>query len=441
MAADESPVNLRTEAVAVGIDVGSTTVKAVVVDPVTKEILWSDYLRHQTKQAEFVLSFLERIAVAFPNIPNDQIRTFITGSGGAPIGPAHRVQVRPGGERGDPGGRDAAPRRRLGLRAGRPGRQDHHLQEERGDRRQDRHHLDERQVRLRHRRDHRQVRHQGRPAQRGGREDRLRRLEAAPRGGQVRRVRRDRHREPGQERHPVARDHELAGRRHRHAEPVGADAWEHAAPQGAAAGRAQHLPAVLARLLAQADPRDLARSRLRLSQGRPDRRADHRPRERAVLRRLRRGVYGLYENANVGVYKGMDGLKDFILNGRAARLGETAGPPLLTQGTDRGKAELDEFKKLYTIPKFQDATFAPGAGGQGRHRHGRRVDLVEGGPHRLRLGRAAQEVVHALQGQPDRRHQGDPGGAQDSTSPTRARPWRSWASAPPATPPTCSRSR
>ena len=87
MAAESSPVNLRTEAVAVGIDVGSTTVKAVVVDPVTKEILWSDYLRHQTKQAEFVLSFLERIAVAFPNIPNGQIRTFITGSGGAPIGP------------------------------------------------------------------------------------------------------------------------------------------------------------------------------------------------------------------------------------------------------------------------------------------------------------------------------------------------------------------
>ena len=51
MAADASPVNPRTEAVAVGIDVGSTTVKAVVVDPVTKQILWSDYLRHQTKQA------------------------------------------------------------------------------------------------------------------------------------------------------------------------------------------------------------------------------------------------------------------------------------------------------------------------------------------------------------------------------------------------------
>jgi activator of 2-hydroxyglutaryl-CoA dehydratase len=82
----DSP-NPRTEAVAIGIDVGSTTVKAVVVDPITKEILWSDYLRHQTKQAEFVLSFLERIDAAFPNLTKERIRTFITGSGGSPIGP------------------------------------------------------------------------------------------------------------------------------------------------------------------------------------------------------------------------------------------------------------------------------------------------------------------------------------------------------------------
>ena len=52
MTAEATQVNPRTEAVAIGIDVGSTTVKAVVVDPVTKEILWSDYQRHQTKQAE-----------------------------------------------------------------------------------------------------------------------------------------------------------------------------------------------------------------------------------------------------------------------------------------------------------------------------------------------------------------------------------------------------
>ena len=83
----EETINPRTGSVAIGIDVGSTTVKAVVVDPETKEILWSDYLRHQTKQAEFVMSFLERIAAAFPNVPQNKIRTFITGSGGSPIGP------------------------------------------------------------------------------------------------------------------------------------------------------------------------------------------------------------------------------------------------------------------------------------------------------------------------------------------------------------------
>src|SRR5262249_47942070 len=82
----ESP-HPRSEPVSIGIDVGSTTVKAVVVDPETKDILWSDYQRHQTKQPEMVLEFLERIEAAFPNVPRDRIRTFITGSGGGPIGP------------------------------------------------------------------------------------------------------------------------------------------------------------------------------------------------------------------------------------------------------------------------------------------------------------------------------------------------------------------
>src|SRR5262245_64822033 len=84
----ETPTpSLRTEPLCIGIDVGSTTVKAVVVDPVTMEILWSDYQRHQTKQPEMVLEFLVRIGNEFPNVKQDDIRTFITGSGGGPIGP------------------------------------------------------------------------------------------------------------------------------------------------------------------------------------------------------------------------------------------------------------------------------------------------------------------------------------------------------------------
>jgi activator of 2-hydroxyglutaryl-CoA dehydratase/predicted nucleotide-binding protein (sugar kinase/HSP70/actin superfamily) len=71
--------------VVLGIDVGSTTVKAVVVDPLTKEILWSDYQRHETRQAEKVMELLVAIGDAFSDIPPQHIRSFITGSGAGPL--------------------------------------------------------------------------------------------------------------------------------------------------------------------------------------------------------------------------------------------------------------------------------------------------------------------------------------------------------------------
>ena len=70
----------------VGLDVGSTTVKAVVVDTDTDEILWQDYQRHDTKQPEKVLEFLKRIETDFP-LPSENFRVFITGSGGSGIAP------------------------------------------------------------------------------------------------------------------------------------------------------------------------------------------------------------------------------------------------------------------------------------------------------------------------------------------------------------------
>src|SRR5271156_6062768 len=70
---------------AIGMDVGSTTVKAVVVNPANKEILWSDYQRHHTKQPEYVLSMLETIAGAFPGQKTGDWRMFLTGSGSAPL--------------------------------------------------------------------------------------------------------------------------------------------------------------------------------------------------------------------------------------------------------------------------------------------------------------------------------------------------------------------
>src|SRR5688572_3074953 len=71
--------------VVLGIDVGSTTVKAVVLDPETLEILWSDYQRHQTKQPEKVLELIDAIEAAFPDSPRERWRVFMTGSGAAPL--------------------------------------------------------------------------------------------------------------------------------------------------------------------------------------------------------------------------------------------------------------------------------------------------------------------------------------------------------------------
>src|SRR5436190_17833118 len=66
----------------IGMDVGSTTVKAVVTDPATDQILWSDYQRHDTKQPEKVLEFLKRFETEVEGFSAAQSRIFITGSGG-----------------------------------------------------------------------------------------------------------------------------------------------------------------------------------------------------------------------------------------------------------------------------------------------------------------------------------------------------------------------
>jgi predicted CoA-substrate-specific enzyme activase len=69
----------------IGMDVGSTTVKAVVIEPESKDILWSDYQRHHTKQPEKVLELLESIQAAFPSQRPESFRMFVTGSGSGPL--------------------------------------------------------------------------------------------------------------------------------------------------------------------------------------------------------------------------------------------------------------------------------------------------------------------------------------------------------------------
>lgn len=76
----------------VGIDVGSVTVKAVAVDAETDQILWQDYQRHEGRQAENVLQFLNTIETRFPHVPTEQIRLSVTGSGGRDL--AHHLNAK-----------------------------------------------------------------------------------------------------------------------------------------------------------------------------------------------------------------------------------------------------------------------------------------------------------------------------------------------------------
>jgi predicted CoA-substrate-specific enzyme activase len=68
----------------VGLDVGSTTVKAIVVDAATDKTIWQDYQRHETRQPEKVLEFLRRME-ADAGIAAGNTRIFVTGSGGGTI--------------------------------------------------------------------------------------------------------------------------------------------------------------------------------------------------------------------------------------------------------------------------------------------------------------------------------------------------------------------
>jgi predicted CoA-substrate-specific enzyme activase len=68
----------------IGMDVGSTTVKAVVVED--GRALWRDYQRHNTRQAEMVLEFLARMESECGVAPQRD-RVFFTGSGAGFLAP------------------------------------------------------------------------------------------------------------------------------------------------------------------------------------------------------------------------------------------------------------------------------------------------------------------------------------------------------------------
>ncbi len=81
----------------IGLDIGSTTVKAVVVDDRTNNLLLRMYQRHESRQSDIVLKFLKTIESEFPNVRSDQMHVWITGTGGKvisePIGAKYVQEV------------------------------------------------------------------------------------------------------------------------------------------------------------------------------------------------------------------------------------------------------------------------------------------------------------------------------------------------------------
>ena len=425
---------------AIGMDVGSTTVKAVVVDPATKEILWSDYQRHHTKQPEYVLSMLEPILAAFPDHRDGDWRMFLTGSGAAPLCAPDRRQVRPGGQRRHPRGRAPAPRRRhrSSSSAGRTPRSSCSRQR-REDRRQDRHRVDERQVRLRHGRHHRQVLPQGQRPARARDQPPLRRHEAAPRRRQVRRLRRDRHRQPDQERHPLERGPLLARRRHRPAEPQRAHARRHAQAPGAPARRPEHLPAVPAGVLAPAHPADVGRARLRRTRRTcRSRRPSSSPRTRSTTPRSARSSTACTRTAHVGVlHADSTGLDEYITTRPQGAPRRDRGPA----ARRRPRTSSTSSASSTRIPKFEPATLrararscAPSSASTAARRRARPSSST------TRRARSSPRPTSSPRATRSRTRRSSSRSSATTSRSTRRPSSRSWASARRATPPTCSRS-
>jgi hypothetical protein len=132
----------------------------------------------------------------------------------------------------------------------------------------------------------------------------------------------------------------------------------------------------------------------------PHRGAGLRARERAVLRGLRRLRVRAEGAGEVGVYAGLDGLVDYMTNGRKARLGESAGPPLA-----KSAVEVSTTSGAVRDPEVRPKKLAPGQHVRGGHRPRRREHLVEGRAGR-RGRRDRLQGLPALQGQPDPGHEG-----------------------------------
>ncbi len=344
----------RRETVVVGLDVGSTTVKAVVLDPESLEILWSDYQRHQTKQPEKVLEFLERIEEAFPESPREKWRVFMTGSGAqplcAPLGAKFVQEVNAvtlaveklypdAGSVVELGGQDAKiiifHKNENGERTAAPSMNDKCASGTGAT-------IDKCMIKV------------------------------------------------GLPQDVVARLHFDDSKLHHVAAKCGVFAETDIVNHVKAGIPANEILCSLADAIVLQNLSVLTRGstlkdrvillggpntylpflqecwRKRIPETWKER--GHVPKAGLSLEELilvpensqyfaafGACVYGLKEAAHVGLYKGQQALVDFVQNGRKARLGETAGPPLV-----KGNDEALEFKELYRIPPFEPMTLEPG---------------------------------------------------------------------------------
>ncbi|MFH1809310.1 MAG: BadF/BadG/BcrA/BcrD ATPase family protein [Pseudomonadota bacterium] len=85
-------MNAERARLCVGLDIGSTTVKTVVVERASRQILWRDYRRHEARQLDVAADMIERLCAEIGARPgHDQL--FVTGSGAQVIAEAAGVPL------------------------------------------------------------------------------------------------------------------------------------------------------------------------------------------------------------------------------------------------------------------------------------------------------------------------------------------------------------
>lgn len=75
---------MASSSVVIGLDIGSTTVKAVVMPAAENRIVWQDYRRHETEQGRTALGFMKRISSDL-GLLGQSFRLCLTGSGASEI--------------------------------------------------------------------------------------------------------------------------------------------------------------------------------------------------------------------------------------------------------------------------------------------------------------------------------------------------------------------